>query len=131
MKSQSKPKSIRTAAAAAGVDPSAVYRMMKADPSLDAEGAAKAVANVKETRNIMLRCKARLAELDLAEREGRLIDKETVERDQRAFVQIVTNDLLTCHGTIAHLCVGKTHAEAETAVKTHIRRMLENWQKLA
>jgi hypothetical protein len=70
-------------------------------------------------------------ELKLQVERGLLIDKDTVEMQQRAFVQVVQSDLLNAHTTLAVLVSGKTGPDLENEIKAYMRRMIESWQKLA
>ncbi len=72
-----------------------------------------------------------LLELDLEVKRGNLIDRDTVEMQQRAFVQVVQSDLLNAHTTLALLVSGKTGADLETEIKGFMRRLIQSWQKLA
>ena len=74
---------------------------------------------------------ARREELKLAVEEGALVNAETVEMQQRQFVQVVQSDLLNAHTTLAMLVTGKTGAELENEIKGFMRRMIESWKKLA
>lgn len=72
-----------------------------------------------------------LLELELEVKRGNLIDRDTVEMQQRAFVQVVQSDLLTAHSTLALLISGKTGPDVETEIKGFMRRLIQSWQKLA
>jgi hypothetical protein len=137
MKTQKKSKStsIRQAAASAGLSPSAVHRKMRENPRLTAPQAAQTVKterrSLQESRESLADTRAKLAELELAEREGRLINKDTVDMQKHAFVQIVQSGIMSMHTTLAMLCLGKTQSECETEIKGYARRMIEGWKKLA
>ena len=72
-----------------------------------------------------------LLELDLEVKRGNLLDKDTVEMQQRAFVQVTQSDLMNAHTTLALLVAGKTGPEIETEIKGYMRRLIQSWQKLA
>jgi hypothetical protein len=72
-----------------------------------------------------------LLKLELEVKRGNLIDKDTVEMQQRAFVQVVQSGVLNMHTTLAMLVAGKSQGECETEIKGYARRMIESWKKLA
>lgn len=137
MKTQKKSKatSIRQAAASAGLSPSAVHRKMKENPRLTAPQAAQTVKkerrSLHESREAIADTRAKLAEIELAEREGRLIDYETVEMQQRNFVQTVQSGLLNMPAPLAMILHGKTQPEMEIEIKSYARRLMQSWQKMA
>ena len=74
---------------------------------------------------------AKLAELDLDEREGRVIDRDTVEMQARAFVQTVQTDLLTMHATLALLVAGKPVSECAGVIRPFALSILKRWKAQA
>jgi hypothetical protein len=72
-----------------------------------------------------------LLELELEVKRGNLIERDTVEMQQRAFVQTVQSDLLNMPQTLALMLVGKDQSGMELEIKGYVRRLIESWKKLA
>lgn len=86
---------------------------------------------IRQAKDALAVYRAKMAKLDFDKAEGRLIDKDTVEMQQRAFVQTVTAGVLNMHTTLALLVAGKSVQDCETEIRAYGRRMLESWKKLA
>jgi hypothetical protein len=87
--------------------------------------------SMKESLERKAAAQAGREELKLQVEKGILIDKDTVDMQQRQFVQTVQAGLLNTHTTLAVLVQGKTQPECENEIKAFMRRMIESWQKLA
>jgi hypothetical protein len=71
-----------------------------------------------------------LLELELEVKRGSLLERDTVERHQREFVQVVTNGLLNAPQPLSLLVANKPPAECAKVIREFNRRMLEGWQKM-
>jgi excisionase family DNA binding protein len=73
--------------------------------------------------------KARLAELDLAEREGSLIPIDEVKADAVTVLGSLRAVLLALPGRVALRCEGKSAAEIEEVLSDHVNGMLAEWHQ--
>ena len=142
--------SLRALATACGSSPSVMIRAAKMPDFPGAVSGAYSVPAVKawmkkqselnkanpggtyaEELKAKVTAQRQLLDLELEVKRGNLIDRDTVEMQQRAFVQVVQSGLLNMHTTLAMLVAGKTQGECETEIKGYARRMIESWKKLA
>ena len=71
--------------------------------------------------------RARLAELDLAEREAVLIPVDEVRADAHAVMGSVRASLLALPGQVSLRCEGKTAAEIEAVIGEAVNMLLSEW----
>jgi hypothetical protein len=84
----------------------------------------------RQARDMAAVYKAKMAKLEYEEKEGSMVNKDTVERWEREFVQVVTNGLLNAPQPLSLLVANKPPAECAKVIREFNRRMLEGWKKM-
>lgn len=88
----------------------------------DAESAALARGRKELAR-------AKLLELELAERQGQLIPAEEVRADAQAVLGGIRAGLLALPSRVGLLCEGRTAAEVEAVVADAVNQLLSEWHR--
>jgi len=73
--------------------------------------------------------KAEMATLDLEVRRGELVERDAVDRANRATAQMIQTDLQGMGRRLAPLLVGRDIVQIQTALDSSVREMLNQWRR--